>query len=409
MKNKLFTLILFLLSLQLFASVDRKQLEIRLQADYGSDDVTTIYFDYGVNLTYSANEDVTKSMINIGGIPNIFSYTSDGRKCSTNGYSDLSQSAVIGLGMVIDSNSLYTFTLAQFYHFDSSTLVILEDRQLNVFTEMQSNFYQVALTRADTVGRFFLHVTRAVRYTPIAAGCANNDGNIVVSADSSIVWNSVSIMDTSGAVINSVNNAQGAFTFNGLAEGNYKVSFSYNNYAYTQKVFVDGHYITSDFSFSPGSAVVGENINFISSTINTTDYVWYFGDSSIETGVANPSFFYYLPGTYTITLVCSNSFGCSAEVQKTITITEATGITTPAAAAISVVNLGKQTVQVTMPDVKPGVTELDVYNILGQSIFSSPVTNNEMQVSLAGQPTGVYLVSVKNGSKSTTVKVYIAN
>ena len=407
MKSTLFTLLLLNFATMAFATNEKQQLQLRVTTPWGSYNQTTIYFDLGVSPQYIANQDAPKFFSDIDNVPNIYSLSSDNVKCDINGYSPLTQSAEIGIGLLLDTATDYTFTLSQFANFDSTTLVILEDRQLNVFTEMQVNFYTAHLTLADTTGRFFLHVTKAVQFTPVTAGCSNNNGSIAISADSTIVWNNVSVIDTGNMVVNVQSGVQGQFNFGNLAEGYYKIILEYNSYITSKTVYVNGTYIVASFTASEQNVVVGENITFNSTANNTTDYVWTFGDSTFETGVANPTYFYYTPGTYTVTLVCSNSAGCSAEVQMQINVSESTGIGAVVPKGISIVNLGAKTVEVMMNDVTISSAEVQVYNILGQAIYTSPITDKQMEVSLNNQPAGIYLVTVKNGSKSITSKIYI--
>jgi PKD repeat protein len=407
MRSLILTIFFLAGSLGLFATTEKKELQLTLRAQYGSYDQTTIYFDLGVSPVYNAAEDAEKVMITLPGVPNIYTMSSDNVKCEINGYSPLTQSAVIGIGVLLDSAALYTFTLTQFHNFDSTTLVILEDRQLHVFTEMQTNFYQAQLTPQDTSGRFFLHITKAVQFNPVTAGCSNNNGAISVISDSSVTWNTVSLLDSTGATIASYNNAQGQFAFNNLGEGTYQLAFNYNSYSISKSVFVNGTHVVVSITASPSNVMVGETIDFTSSAINTTEYVWQFGDSSYETGVANPTYFYYAPGVYTVTLTCSNAAGCSAQTQTTITVNWPTGINSPFTKEISVINLGAKTVQIIMNNIELNNVELLVYNILGQTVYTAPVTANEMLVSLTNEPSGIYLVSIKHAGKISTTKIYI--
>jgi PKD repeat protein len=407
MRSLILTTLLLAGSLGLFATTEKKQLQLSLRAQYGSADQTAVYFDLGVSPVFNTAEDAQKIMITLPGVPNIYTLSSDNVKCQINGYSSLTQTAVIGLGVLLDSAALYTFTMSQFYNFDSTTLVILEDRQLHVFTEMQTDFYQVQLTPQDTSGRFFLHITKAVQLNPVTAGCSNNNGAISVTVDSSITWNTVSLLDSNRTTITSYINAQGQFVFNNLGEGTYGLAFNYDGYSIVKNVFVNGNHILASIAASSQNVVVGETINFTSSVINTEDYAWEFGDSTFETGVANPTYFYYTPGVYTVTLICSNAAGCSAQAQTIITVTEPTGINSPTIKEISVTNLGAKTVQIIMNNIELNNVELQVYNILGQEVYTAPVTANEMLVSLANEPSGIYLVSIKHGGKTSTTKIYI--
>lgn len=56
-------------------------------------------------------------------------------------------------------------------------------------------------------------------------------------------------------------------------------------------------------------------ISFINTTSDGTSFNWSFGDGGVSSNI-NPQHIYYIPGTYTITLIASNSFGCSDTLIK---------------------------------------------------------------------------------------------
>ncbi|MBK7886173.1 MAG: PKD domain-containing protein [Bacteroidetes bacterium] len=51
-------------------------------------------------------------------------------------------------------------------------------------------------------------------------------------------------------------------------------------------------------------------ISFVNTTSDATQFSWSFGDGGISSNI-NPQHIYYIPGTYTITLIAINSYGCS--------------------------------------------------------------------------------------------------
>jgi PKD repeat protein len=406
----LFSILLLLgFTTSLFATNEKKQLQLLIRAQNGTTDQTTIYFDLGVSPAYSYPEDEPKQMNHIPGVPDLFSLSSDSVKCSIIGYSPLVQTAVIGLGVQIDSTALYTFSLTGFDNFDSTTLVILEDRQLHIFKELQVDFYTVLLTHNDTTGRFFLHVTKAVQFNTISAGCNNTNGVIEINADSPLVWNAVSVSDSGYVPLTSYTNPSGQFNFDNLPEGLYHVTLNYDNYVTTKNIQLNGAYIIVSISASSRNVAVGQNINFYSTATNTSGYIWSFGDGAIITGIANPTDVYYSAGIDTVSLLCTNSSGCSAIAQIVITVTWSAGLSNQVAKGISIISEGAKTIKVMMNDVAINDAELKIYNILGQSVYSSPVTAGQMQVSLSGQPSGIYLVSVINAGIVTTAEVYINN
>ncbi|MFT3825487.1 MAG: PKD domain-containing protein [Chitinophagaceae bacterium] len=125
-------------------------------------------------------------------------------------------------------------------------------------------------------------------------------------------------------------------TFN--AAGYYTVSLKTTNSQGCQSTLTAPRYIrivsgiTADFSFSiPATCRPPYNINFtnLSSGPGAMSYQWNLGNSTTSTQ-NNPTTSYNSPGTYTVTLNGTSQFGCSGNVQKTITITGAgTTITSP--------------------------------------------------------------------------------
>jgi len=409
MKALFFTLLFLSFATVVFATTAKKELQLLIHAQNGSTDRTTIYFDFGISTVFILPEDGPKVMNSIPGVPNLFSLSSDNVKCAINGFSPLTESAVIGIGVQLDSTAFYTFTLTQFRNFDPTTLIIFEDRQLHIFKEMQVDFYTVQLSSDDTTGRFFLHVTKPVQFSTITAGCDNDNGAISINADSNIIWNAVSLSDTNYGPITSYINANGQFAFNNLPEGIYHVALNYDNYAAFKTIKVNGTYIVVNITASSQNVVTGEPVNFHSTATNASGYVWDFGDGTVITGVANPTDIYYWPGVDTVSLLCTNSAGCSAVVQIIITVTGSTGFSNPVAKGISIINRGAKIIGIMMNDITINNAELQVYNLLGQAVYSGPVTANQMQVSLFNQTAGIYLVSIKNGGKITTAKVYLNN
>lgn len=61
-------------------------------------------------------------------------------------------------------------------------------------------------------------------------------------------------------------------------------------------------------SVSADSVLVGQTVSFTSCTKGATSYLWNFGDSTIA-NTDTTSHIYYIPGSYTATLITSNSGG----------------------------------------------------------------------------------------------------
>ncbi|MEP7167849.1 MAG: PKD domain-containing protein [Bacteroidota bacterium] len=61
-------------------------------------------------------------------------------------------------------------------------------------------------------------------------------------------------------------------------------------------------------------------IDFTDSSLNATNYLWNFGDSSYSTS-KNPSHIYSIPGNYSVTLAVTDSVGCTDTIQENNLVT----------------------------------------------------------------------------------------
>jgi len=75
--------------------------------------------------------------------------------------------------------------------------------------------------------------------------------------------------------------------------------------------------LIADFTSDITQGCVGQAIQFMdSSTSNPNSWQWNFGDGGTST-VKNPSYTYFSPGLYSITLIAANSGSCADTIQKT--------------------------------------------------------------------------------------------
>ena len=409
MKTILAILLLLSLTNIAFATAAKKQAIIRITAPSGYTDATTVYFDYGVNPAFVANQDAPKVFSTITGEPAIFSMSSDSVKCSINGYSTLASGAIIPIGIKIDVAGAYLFTPAMLSKFDSTTIVILEDRQEHVSIDLVNNFYSVQLTDTGiTTGRFFLHVSSAMLASPVTAGCANNDGAINVSGDASILWTNASLYTNNDSLITELNNVSGTFFYSNLPEGDYRLVLYYAGlYVSTMPVHVNGNYVVAHIQSLPLSASVNQEITFHALDLNATNCFWDFGDGSQINGITNPTFAFLQPGVFTVLLKCTNTAGCQYSDSVTITVVGyATSVNNVNNDSRNVWANAKTITVVLNEDVKPGA-ELKIYNLLGQPVYESPITELTSIATLNNETDGYYIVSVLNNNVNSTKSVML--
>ena len=374
----------------------------------GMSAVTSVLFTYGTSPNYFSSEDIALAPDTTGN-PQLYSYSLNNVACTFNSYGTLNNTVVLSLGATLVTAGTYTFSMQQFTNFDPASMVFLEDRQLNIFTDLRQSPYKVALGQTGQIsGRFYLHITYPPVATAGASGCSNNDGVINVVEDNSVIWNAVKVYDSLSVLVAIDTNISGSFSFTGLAGGNYRVEFDYGLYAPIQYVQIQEHQLVTVLSIPTDHGTVGHNMQFYATNSNADQFQWDFGDGSTITGVANPVYAYYIPGTYTVVVNSSNVYGCTAHSDTTVYIDYATSVDEIDGNAVRIITDSKS-VRIDIDNVVGGKYEFNVYSISGQVIKTGRISSSDMVLDFAAEATGVYIVSIKSTTSSLSKKVIITH
>ena len=410
MRHITFTLLFGLLVSTTFASQEKAQVVIRLQAQNGNIDEATLYFDQGIHPVYVYQEDAQKVFSHVAGVPVLYSLSSDLISCSINGFGSPASSEEVALGASVDADGTYDISAPFLDNVDPTSIVRLEDRKLWVFTDLREGKYTTQLLASDSAtGRFFLHISSPIKSTFTNAGCSNNDGDIAIVPDNTVSWTTCTLLDAFNNQVGAYNNINDPFDFTGLAEGDYYMVLAYGNYSTTQAFHISGHYVVSNIIASKQNVEVGEAIDFSAIATNANNFHWDFGDGTLITGVANPTINYYEPGDYVVNMTCSNDYGCTDNAQINITVTIATisGIKDTKENSTNVYAAGKQ-ITVKLGNEVSGDAQMQVYNLIGQSVYSSSINSRSSVFGLDDQPMGCYIVSVKNAGALNTKRVFLS-
>ncbi|MCW5908858.1 MAG: T9SS type A sorting domain-containing protein [Chitinophagales bacterium] len=402
------TLAFFAIATGVFASPDKKEVKLRIQSQIGNLDETTVYFDYGVITDFKAQEDMQKNFsTTLPGVPVIYSLSSDNYKLMRNGYSLLTQTEIVPLGVDVDSDGVYNISAPFIDKFDATTVLRLEDAYHHVFTDLRTNFYEAAMLANEPVeGRFFLHVSYPISFVPAASGCDNNDGSIWVETDNTIEWTLCQLYDMNNVQRGTYSNINGGFDFTGLEEGDYYMVFVHGNYTTTKQFHISTNAITAIINVSKVNAYAGEELNFFSITQNVSGFEWDFGDGTQIIGIANPSLAYYTPGTFDVTLKCTNNYGCMKYATTEVEIEQISSIGNVATNEPSVF-LNAKTLTVNLNEATNNGAILRVFNLLGQPVASEKITASVTSVELNNTTSGYYLVSIQNNGKTTTKRIFV--
>jgi PKD repeat protein len=395
-----------MLSVTAFASTEKQILQLMV-TDKNSNqmDISYLYFAPGTQTSYVFPEDVKKNFDTTSTRPQLFTLTSDGVACYSNGFGDFNATTIIALGIRATANSTYSISMPENYNFDGATLMFLEDRATGTMTDLREGAATVQIAQAGLASnRFYLHVTFPPSINTLASGCDNNTGVVAVAQDSSVQWTSCIIFDSAYNRINTLNNVSGNFNFTGLAEGSYKVAFVYNSYRSQQIVSVSGYHIDATVTSSTVHAAVGEQIDFYSSATNATDYKWEMGDSTIITGVANPSYAYEQAGTYTVTLTATNNFSCTNTASAAVYVSQTSEISNVNSNDVTIANANNN---IRIMTTETG-SKYSVYAVSGQLLRQGAVTSTDFTVGTSNLSNGIYMVTVKSNEGSYTKKIMVA-
>jgi len=400
-------LLVFVALLQAYSAVGKKEIRIRLTEGSSSVfDETRIFLDWG-NRQYIAAEDGQKVFDSTSSAPVIYSFSGDGIACSSNSFGTFTTNIIIPLGIKVTGNGGYTFAATLMDNFDATSIIRLEDRATGIFHDMRMGGYTEVFNQAtQDDNRFVLHVSYPAQISSAPAGCSNNDGMIFVSQDNSLTWTSCGVYDAGMNPVFNNNFITGNFSFGTLPGGDYNLVFSFGPYTTVKPVHVVGQSIECSISASTANAFTGQSVQFFSNTTNADNFLWDFGDGSQITGIANPDYTYLLPGTYVVTLTCTNIYGCSQQTTDTITIAQGTGIGSMDFNSVSVSVLNRS-LRVLVTEPLKGSENLQLLNTMGQLVQSGSITQGENNFDLNSLASGVYVARISGGTKAFSKKIIL--
>lgn len=390
-----------------FSSTTGKQVELMLQdSASGLASVTQISFTSTSSPLFVSSEDVAFVLQSPDNTPQLYSFSQDNVACSSNAYGNFNNTTVLRLGLAISNSGTFTFSKQIYTGFDPASMLFLEDRLLNVTTDLRQSTYKIAISQTgQTNNRFFLHITYPPALTSSPAGCLNNDGIVFVTEDSSLLWTSCQLFNngTQVAVDTSIT---GNFSFTGLPAGNYSVQFNYSSYTPVQDVQVDEHQLTTGMNVTNNHDFVMQDIQFFTGANNATNYDWDFGDGSTITGVANPTYYYAYPGVYRATVNCSNDYGCQAISDTLMYIEVGTSVSSIDGNTVKIFT-DNSSIRIEMDNASGSNYNYVVYDLQGQAVKTGPVTNSDLLVDMSNNASGIYVVAIRSVASSLTQKVFV--
>ena len=233
------------------------------------------------------------------------------------------------------------------------------------------------------------------------------DGIINIVQPGIANWN-YAIANSQGVVVSSgVLNSSTPVNATMLSTGVYTVTLvDAAGYTVVKNINVGGvNTINAGFTMNTSTADVNQQVSFHNTTPNSVNYTWEFSDGTIITGIANPQMIYYDTGVFTVVLTCTNRDGCVVHDTITITVSQATGINETAENRFNVFSEGKNIFIVRYPADETEF-EYEVLNVSGQAIASGNFTLGTLQLSLAEQANGIYIVRLYNKNTFYSKRIF---
>lgn len=408
MKKTILVMILAAITLSTFATDDKKQITLRIMAANAADDKAYVNFDLGYTTAFDSLEDAAKVQGTSQGIPVIYTLTSNGVSCATNNYGEFNTDEVIPVGVNVDSDGEYTFNIEGVVNFRPTSLIMLEDKSYGSFVVLNSNTYTTTINATDTeTGRFYLHVKKPAQYAYMNANCSNTGGKIDIAYSPDVVWTSVNLLDSTGALLQTLNNVSNTFVFNGLAGGKYSIQFDYGTqFTATEVVYLNSEAVTVSINNTVTTVAVNQEMQFFATTVNASDFQWQISDGTIIEGVVNTYYTFAQKGDYTVVFNATNDYGCQSSDTAVFSVQEPTGITKATKDEINIFAYSNRvTVNIHQLPVNEGV--IRIFNLIGTEIYTRPISASVTEISL-DVPTSYYIVSVENNMMKRTQKVFVS-
>lgn len=376
----------------------------------GFNDITYVQYNGQATSGYDVNLDNRKPLSGAGR-PTLYTYNVNATpRLAVNVNRSIAETPQVHLNFIPGSNGTFTLHVNGISSFDPTTYIWLEDTKTgNRVNLRQQTDYTFQSTTSDAHSRFVLHFTPEAVFSVIDAGCLS-PGQLTVQQPGNTTWN-YTLATGNDVLATGLLNAASPISLS-LLPGIYTVTLSDTlGYTVIKNVMVQGTpQAVASISASRQTAEVGEEIVF-TGPATALSYTWDLGDDTQETApVVAHSF--NGEGVYNVLLVVTMPGNCSAATTLPVTITTktATAIETPATPnALRIYAIGNEVV-VDFANSQKGTTQIDIYNLLGQTILHDRHTaenGGQYHKVLSDVSDGYLIVQLRNEAGVTSQKLFI--
>lgn len=387
---------------------NQSSLDLHIESATGKRDRTKVFFNTEATAQFDRLYDADK-LISSAGYPTVYTWIAGApeRTIGVNTLEKIEAATTVPMGFAAGENNSFTISAEGLNTFDPTSYIMLEDLHTGAMHNLRSGNYTFSATTTDNINRFVLHFTPAAEISTTAADC-NTAGGIAIVQPGTATWSYALANANNTLVSNGMLTATQPVNATGLAAGVYTLTLTDNaGYTVVKNVIVNGAAVLQASFVANSNISVGQANTFNNTTSEALAIEWNMGDGTIITGVANPNYAYSAPGQYLVTLTVTSTGGCISTYYKTITVTNALGITDKNG-EVSIYNNGTSLVVDLRDAPKANLGTLEVYSTLGQLIFSENSLSNSLYIKDLGYlPTGYILVKYISGKKITTVKLHM--
>lgn len=147
-------------------------------------------------------------------------------------------------------------------------------------------------------------------------------------------------------------------------------------------------------------------IAFTSTSTGAVTYAWDFGDGSPIDNTANPSHTFGV-GSWTVTLTVTSAGGCNTSVTTQNVTIVATDIANANMGTFNVYPNPSNTGLFTIDMLTATKANIEVYNTLGELVYSSAVATSSSSLDLSGLGAGVYSMKVISSDRNIVKQIVI--
>lgn len=367
----------------------------------------TDYFDIGYDAYKMRGQDPYAPMLALQKGTDVF---------QVNGTAPVSGNFSMPLQATTGYAGNYTISADNIGTFPQGACITLYDTYNGTTTNLKTGSYTFYLDDTTTVPRFMLNITLdplQVNSQVEQPTCVlPNSGVITAVGANSGPWNYY-WKDASGNVVRTSLNKATADTLQGLAGGNYSLQVNTvgmcdeNDSPFTVDMMVmpTAQFTCADSIYFMNGPLVPNN-----TSANASTYSWDFGDGSPLVSGQSPSYNYFAPGVYTVSLISTSSSGCSDTAKHTVSvINEITGIANKDDASSIVLKTmsdNDYVLQETLVEEDHQTIQLlDATGKLVINYGSMSVKNLSLPVHLKGYEPGIYFLNVISSHDRKVMKL----